>query len=43
MPNQGALWCGGSIDRGQSAKGEGSWSQFLENAPSTAGVTLLQT
>jgi len=43
MPNQGALWCGGIIDRGQSAKGEGAWSQFLENAPSTAGVTLIRS
>jgi hypothetical protein len=43
VPNQGALWCGGIIDRGQSAKGEGAWGHFIENAPSTAGVTLIRS
>lgn len=32
-PGQGALWCGGIIERGQPAKTEAAWSHFLETAP----------
>lgn len=39
VPNQGSLWCGGVIDRG-ATKGESTWAQFLENAPSTGEVVL---
>jgi len=41
VPNQGALWCGGAIDRGQPVKTEIAWSRFIQTAPSvTVGLTM---
>lgn len=33
VPNQGALWCGGIIERGQPAKTEIAWGRFIQTAP----------
>lgn len=41
VPNQGSLWCGGIIDRGQVVKSEIAWSRFIQTAPNvTSELTL---
>lgn len=41
VPNQGALWCGGIIERGQPVKTEIAWSRFIQAAPSiTSAITI---
>jgi len=39
-PGQGALWCGGIIERGQTAKAEVSWSRFIQTAPTTGDIAM---
>lgn len=39
-PRQGALWCGGIIERGQAAKAEAAWHRFTETAPTTGDISL---
>ena len=42
VPNQGALWCGGIIDRGQTVKTEIAWSRFIQTAPTATGAVTLR-
>jgi len=42
VPNQGALWCGGIIDRGQPVKTEIAWSRFIQTAPTISGELTLR-
>jgi hypothetical protein len=40
---QGSVWCGGIIERGQSAKVETAWTHFLDTAPATSEVVVRPT
>ena len=42
VPNQGALWCGGIIDRGQPVKTEIAWSRVIQTAPTISGELTLR-
>lgn len=39
-PGQGSLWCGGIIERGQTAKTEASWLRFIDTAPTTGNIAM---
>jgi hypothetical protein len=36
-PAQGALWCGGTLERWPAANSEADWIEFLEAAPAGEG------
>lgn len=39
-PGQGAVWCGGIVERGQPAKNEALWARFVQTAPTTGEIRM---